>query len=57
MIKLIGKTNPESIVDVEGFVRGVEEPITGCTQQDVELHVTQFWIVSESEPVLPVRYY
>merc|ERR1712168_1685449 len=55
MIKFIGKTNPESIVDVEGFVRGVDEPITGCTQQDVELHVTQFWTVSESEPVLPVQ--
>ena len=55
MIKFIGKQSPESIVDVEAFVRRVDEPITGCTQQDVELHVTQFWIVSESEPVLPVR--
>jgi len=55
MIKFIGKQSPESIVDVEGFVRRVDEPITGCTQQDVELHVTQFWIVSESEPVLPVQ--
>ena len=55
MIKFIGKQTPESIVDVEGIVRGVDEPITACTQQDVELHVTQFWTVSESEPVLPVR--
>jgi len=55
MIKFIGKQSPESIVDVEGIVRGVDEPITGCTQQDVELHVTQFWTVSESEPVLPVQ--
>jgi len=55
MIKFIGKQTPESIVDVEGIVRGVDEPITACTQQDVELHVTQFWTVSESEPVLPVQ--
>jgi len=55
MIKFIGKQTPESIVDVEGFVRRVDEPITACTQQDVEMHVTQFWTVSESEPKLPVQ--
>lgn len=29
----------ESIVDVEGVVRKVDQKIESCTQQDVELHV------------------
>lgn len=55
MIKYIARVSPESIVDVEGVVRGVADPIKGATQQDVELHVTQFWVVSESEAKLPVQ--
>ena len=31
--------NKESIVDVEGVVRKVNQKIGSCTQQDVELHV------------------
>lgn len=29
----------ESIVDVEAFVRTVEQKIESCSQQDVELHI------------------
>ena len=31
----------ESIVDVEAVVKKVDEKIESCTQQDVELHVSQ----------------
>lgn len=31
--------NKESIIDVEGIVRKVNQKIGSCTQQDVELHV------------------
>lgn len=31
--------NKESIIDVEGVVRKVNQKIGSCTQQDVELHV------------------
>lgn len=31
----------ESIIDVEGVVQKVENKIESCSQQDVELHVTQ----------------
>lgn len=44
----------ESVIDVEGFVRGVPQKIEGATQQDVELHVTQLWVVSAAEPRLPL---
>jgi len=35
-------------------VRGVAQKIDGATQQDVELHVTQLWVVSAAEPRLPL---
>ena len=31
----------ESIVDVEAVVKKVDEKIESCSQQDVELHVSQ----------------
>lgn len=31
----------ESVVDVEGVVTAAPEKIKGCSQQDVELHVTK----------------
>ena len=31
----------ESVVDVEGVITAAPEKITGCSQQDVELHVTK----------------
>nr|KAG5693239.1 hypothetical protein BaRGS_034498 [Batillaria attramentaria] len=41
MVKFIAGVPKESIVDVEGTVRGVGQKIEACTQQDVELHVDQ----------------
>ena len=45
----------ESIVDVQAQVKKSPEKIEGCTQKDVELHVKQIWVVSQSEPVLPLQ--
>lgn len=45
----------ESVIDVEGIVRSVPQKIEGATQQDVELHVIQLWVVSAAEPRLPLQ--
>ncbi|PNI85757.1 DARS isoform 9, partial [Pan troglodytes] len=39
MVKFAANINKESIVDIEGVVRKVNQKIGSCTQQDVELHV------------------
>ncbi|XP_048779800.2 aspartate--tRNA ligase, cytoplasmic-like [Ostrea edulis] len=54
MLKFIAGINKESIVDVEGFVRKVDQRVESCTQQDVELHCHQVWTVSSAEPQLPL---
>ena len=45
----------ESIIDVEGVVVRSPQPIESCTQQHVELHCAQLWVVSASEPQLPLQ--
>ena len=47
--------NKESIVDVNAEVKKAPEKVDGCTQKDVELHVKQIWVVSSSEPQLPLQ--
>ncbi|KAH3699237.1 aspartate--tRNA ligase, cytoplasmic-like [Dreissena polymorpha] len=54
MIKFVAGVNKESIIDVEGYVRTVPKKIESCTQQDVELHAEQVWIVSSASPRLPL---
>ncbi|XP_060593999.1 aspartate--tRNA ligase, cytoplasmic-like isoform X1 [Ruditapes philippinarum] len=54
MIKFVAGINKESIIDVEGYVRTVTQKVESCTQQDVELHAEQVWVVSASEPRLPL---
>uniref|UniRef100_A0A0N5AGL1 Aspartate--tRNA ligase, cytoplasmic n=1 Tax=Syphacia muris TaxID=451379 RepID=A0A0N5AGL1_9BILA len=55
MLKFISNVSKESIVDVCGEVKKVESPIESCTQKDVELHVTKFFVVSAAEPRLPLQ--
>lgn len=55
MIKFIGGVSRESIVDVEGAVVKVDKPIQSCTQSNVELSIKQFFVVSASEPQLPLQ--
>ena len=42
-------------MDVEGFVRKTDMKIESCSQQDVELHCTQLWVVSAAAPRLPLQ--
>ena len=44
----------ESIVDIEGVLKCPDITIEGCSQQDVEIHVQQVWVVSAAEPRLPL---
>jgi len=55
MVKFAAHISKESIVDVEAVVRKVEERIESCTQQEVELYVSQVWVVSVSDPQLPLQ--
>lgn len=55
MVKFASHISKEAIVDVEAVVKKVSEKIESCSQQDVELHVTQVWIVSNSDPQLPLQ--
>merc|ERR1711892_85606 len=55
MVNFIAHISKESIVDVEAVVKKVDEKIESCTQQDVELHVSQVWVVSASDPQLPLQ--
>eukprot|EP00092_Neocalanus_flemingeri_P024201 GFUD01026248.1.p1 GENE.GFUD01026248.1~~GFUD01026248.1.p1 ORF type:complete len:823 (-),score=382.72 GFUD01026248.1:91-2559(-) len=55
MVKFIAHISKESIVDVEAVIKKVDEKIESCTQQDVELHVNQVWVVSASDPQLPLQ--
>lgn len=54
MIKFVSNITKESIIDVEGTVKKVDTKIESCSQQDVELHVSQIWTVSAATPRLPL---
>ncbi|CAG0887313.1 unnamed protein product [Cyprideis torosa] len=55
MVKFVSGVSRESIVDVEGKVVKVPQPVEACSQRDVELHVSQFFVISEAEPRLPLQ--
>ncbi|KAK2116408.1 Aspartate--tRNA ligase, cytoplasmic [Saguinus oedipus] len=55
MVKFAANINKESIVDVEGVVRKVNQKIGSCTQQDVELHIQKVYMISLAEPRLPLQ--
>jgi len=55
MIKFIAHVSKESIIDVEAVVKKVDEKVESCSQQDVELYVQQVWVVSASDPQLPLQ--
>ncbi|XP_076357622.1 aspartyl-tRNA synthetase isoform X2 [Tachypleus tridentatus] len=55
MVKFVALITKESIIDVEGCVRTVSQKIGSCTQKDVELHVEQLFVISASEPRLPLQ--
>ncbi|KAM4024437.1 aspartate--tRNA ligase, cytoplasmic isoform 2-T2 [Anomaloglossus baeobatrachus] len=55
MVKFAANITKESIIDVEGVVRTVEQKIESCTQQDVELHIERVYVISAAEPRLPLQ--
>ena len=54
MVKFVSDITRESIIDVEGFVRRVPNKVQTCTQSEVELEVTQIFVISASEARLPL---
>jgi len=55
MIKFISKISKESIIDVEAVVKKADEKIESCTQQNIELEVVKVFVVSASDPQLPLQ--
>ncbi|KAG8547670.1 hypothetical protein GDO81_027821, partial [Engystomops pustulosus] len=55
MVKFAANITKESIIDVEGIVRKVDQKIESCTQQDVELHIERIFVISAAEPRLPLQ--
>jgi len=55
MIKFTAHISKESIVDVEAEVVKAAEKIESCSQQNIELHVHQVWVLSASDPQLPLQ--
>ncbi|KAG1705484.1 Aspartate--tRNA ligase, cytoplasmic [Nymphon striatum] len=55
MVKFCANITKESIVDVEGTVRTVNQKIESCSQKDVEIHVSQLFVVSAAAPRLPLQ--
>eukprot|EP00096_Caligus_rogercresseyi_P013967 TRINITY_DN652_c0_g1_i2.p1 TRINITY_DN652_c0_g1~~TRINITY_DN652_c0_g1_i2.p1 ORF type:complete len:449 (-),score=162.21 TRINITY_DN652_c0_g1_i2:308-1654(-) len=55
MVKFISHVSKESIVDVQAKITPVDTPVEGCSMKDVELQLQQFWVVSASEPKLPLQ--
>ncbi|XP_064471090.1 aspartate--tRNA ligase, cytoplasmic-like isoform X2 [Ornithodoros turicata] len=55
MVKFCAAVTKESLLDVCGMVRCSPQKIEGCTQQEVELHIEQLFVVSAAEPRLPLQ--
>ncbi|KAL4064885.1 hypothetical protein V8B97DRAFT_1181278 [Scleroderma yunnanense] len=53
MVKWAGSLADESIVLVEGTVKKSPEPIKSATVSDVEIHITEIWLLSGIESRLP----
>jgi len=50
MVKFVDSVSKESVVDILGVVTKAPEPITAATQQDVEIAITKFFLVAQSQP-------
>jgi len=55
MVKYAANINKESIIDVEGTITPVDQKITSCSQQDVEIQIEKLYVVSKSDPRLPLQ--
>ncbi|PHT61281.1 Aspartate--tRNA ligase, cytoplasmic [Capsicum annuum] len=55
MVKFATSLSKESIVDIEGSVSIPAKPITGCTQQQVEVQISKLYCVNRAMPTLPIN--
>lgn len=55
MVKFSGSVPRESIVDVRARVVPVAAKIEACTEQTLELHATEFYLVSAAKAQLPLQ--
>lgn len=55
MVAFLGQVNKESIIDLRVQVTKPPTPVKSCTQSNVELQISEFWIVSNSAPILPFQ--
>lgn len=55
MVKFATNITKESIIDIEGIVTPVEQKIASATQQDIEVHIEKIFIISKSDPRLPLQ--
>eukprot|EP00049_Salpingoeca_infusionum_P017579 m.353518 g.353518 ORF g.353518 m.353518 type:complete len:527 (-) comp16782_c0_seq1:131-1711(-) len=55
LFAFVSKINPESVVDIKGTI--VESPVvvSSCSQQTVELHVSEVHVVAAAIPQLPLQ--
>ncbi|XP_050421963.1 aspartate--tRNA ligase, cytoplasmic [Adelges cooleyi] len=53
-IKFCSNISKESIVDIKGNVTKTPTKIDSCSQQDVELHIEELWVVSQAANQLPL---
>lgn len=55
MVKFSGSIPRESIVDIKAKVIPVENKIESCTEQNLELHVEEIFLVSAAKAQLPLQ--
>lgn len=55
MIKFIGSVQKESIVDVLGTLKAVNQEIKSCSIKNLELHIDKFYVINRSSNVLPFQ--
>jgi len=54
LFTFISSISKESIVDIKGKVLKTPSKIGSCSQQDVELHIEELWVVSQAASQLPL---
>ncbi|KAG5670892.1 hypothetical protein PVAND_001123 [Polypedilum vanderplanki] len=55
MVKFSGSIARESIVDIHANIVKVEQKIESCTEQNLELHGLEIYVVSPAKPQLPLQ--
>ena len=54
MVKFGAGISSEAIVDVKGVIRKVNRKIANCSQQDIEIHVKQIFVIGSTKTGLPL---